>query len=111
LQRGLLTGKIKPGHVFADGDHRPDTTFFKPENIRRIDNFLNKLQPLARSKDVLLSQLVLRWTLEQPGITIALAGARNREQAVQNAKAINVQLPKEDISFINGELKKLELVK
>ena len=24
LQRGLLTGKIKPDHVFAQGDHRPD---------------------------------------------------------------------------------------
>ena len=28
LQRGLLTGKIKPDHVFAPGDHRPGTSFF-----------------------------------------------------------------------------------
>lgn len=110
LQRGLLTGKIKPDHVFAPGDHRPETKFFKKENIRRIDVFLDKLAPLAKSKNALLSQLVIRWTIEQPGITIALVGARDKEQAIQNAKAANIQLSKNEIAFIDGELKKLELV-
>jgi aryl-alcohol dehydrogenase-like predicted oxidoreductase len=110
LQRGLLTGKIKPGHVFNAGDHRPTTQFFQPENIRRIDDFLNKLQPVADSKNALLSQLVIRWTIEQPGVTIALVGARNKEQAIQNANAINVQLSKKEIGSINSELKKLELI-
>jgi aryl-alcohol dehydrogenase-like predicted oxidoreductase len=110
LQRGLLTGKIKPDHVFASGDHRPGTSFFHPENIRRIDNFLEELQPVAGSKNALLSQLVIRWTIEQPGITIALVGARDKEQAIQNAKAADIKLSMKEISFINGELKKLELV-
>jgi len=110
LQRGLLTGKIRPDHVFAPGDHRPGTSFFKPENIQRIDDFLDQLLPLAKSKNALLSQLVLRWTIEQPGITIALAGARDKKQAIQNAKAAYLVLTKEEIAFIDGELKKLELV-
>jgi aryl-alcohol dehydrogenase-like predicted oxidoreductase len=109
LQRGLLTGKIKPDHVFAPGDHRPTTEFFKPENIGRIDNFLDKIRPLARSKNVPISQLVIRWTIEQPGITIALVGARDRDQAIQNAKAIQVQLSNGEMAFIGSELKKLKL--
>ena len=110
LQRGLLTGKIRPDHFFAPGDHRPGTKHFKPENIRRIDNLLDKLKPLAISKNALLSQIVIRWTIEQPGITIALVGARDKEQAIQNAKAGSVRLSKEEIAFIYGELKELELV-
>jgi aryl-alcohol dehydrogenase-like predicted oxidoreductase len=110
LQRGLLTGKIKPDHVFAAGDHRPTTSFFKPENIRRIDDFLDRLKTLAGYKNVLLSQLVLRWTIEQPGITVALAGARNKEQAIENATAAYLDLTSGEIAFIDGELKKLELV-
>lgn len=110
LQRGLLTGKIKPDHVFAPGDHRPGTVFFQPENIRRIDNFLARLQPLAQSRNAEISQLVLRWTIEQPGITIALAGARDKKQAIQNAKAADLELTTDDIAFIDGELKKLKLV-
>ena len=110
LQRGLLTGKIKPDHVFAAGDHRPGTIFFSPENIRRVDHFLEELQPLATSKNALLSQLVIRWTIEQPGITIALVGARDKEQATENAKAADVILSSSEITFIDKELKKLELL-
>jgi aryl-alcohol dehydrogenase-like predicted oxidoreductase len=110
MQRGLLTGKISPDHVFAPGDDRPNTVFFQPENIRRIDNFLNRLRPLAQSKNAEISQLVLRWTVDQPGITIALAGARNKQQATLNAKAAHLVLTPEEIKFIDGELKQLRLV-
>ena len=110
MQRGLLTGKIRPNHVFAPGDHRPGTVFFQPENIRRIDNFLNRLQPLAQSRNAEISQLVLQWTVEQPGITIALAGARNKQQAIQNAKAGDLALTAGEIKFIDDELKQLRLV-
>lgn len=111
LERGLLTGKMQPGHQFAAGDHRAGIHFFSPENLARTNAFLDKLRPLAKEKNASLSQLVLRWTVEQPGITIALAGARNKEQAVQNAAAINVKLSAGEIRFISDELAKLELVK
>ena len=110
LQRGLLTGKIKPGHQFAAGDHRPGTKFYKEENIKKINQFLEQIKPIAEGKNASLSQLVLRWTIEQPGITIALAGARNAEQAVQNARAINVKLSAEEMETINELLSRTELV-
>ena len=109
LQRGLLTGKLKPGHIFSDGDHRQDLPHFNTENIKRTNEMLDKLRPLAASKNATLAQLVLRWTIDQPGITIALAGARNVEQAVQNAKAVDVKLSQEEISFINLQIESLEL--
>ena len=110
LQRGLLTGKIKPGHTFAEGDSRESNRFYTTENRSRINNLLDTLRPLAAEKNATLAQLVLRWTIDQPGITIALAGARNAEQAVQNAKAADIRLTKEEIGFINQKLDKLELV-
>jgi aryl-alcohol dehydrogenase-like predicted oxidoreductase len=109
LQRGLLTGKLKPGHVFSEGDHRQDLSHFTNENIKRTNAMLEKLRPLAASKNASLAQLVLRWTIEQPGITIALAGARNTEQAVQNARAIDVKLSPQEIDFINQQIKSIEL--
>ena len=111
LERGLLTGKMKPGHQFAKGDHRAGLYFFKDENIERTNNFLEKLKPLAKKKNASLSQLVIRWTVEQPGITIALVGARNAVQAVQNAKAVNVKLSFDEIEFINEELDKVVMEK
>ena len=110
LQRGLLTGKIKPGHQFGEGDHRPNTKFYKEENIRRTNEFLSKIKPMADEKVATLSQLVLRWTLEQPGITIALAGARNKQQAVDNAKAGSLTLTTDEMNQINKHLGDLQLV-
>jgi aryl-alcohol dehydrogenase-like predicted oxidoreductase len=109
LQRGLLTGKIKPGHIFSEGDHRQELPYYTAGNIARVNTMLDPLRKLAESKSASLPQLVLRWTIDQPGITIALAGARNAEQAVQNAKAAALKLSAADIDFINQQVQSLEL--
>ncbi|MFP5437554.1 MAG: aldo/keto reductase [Bacteroidia bacterium] len=111
LERGLLTGKMRPGHHFAEGDHRANVYFYKDENLKRVNEVLDKLRPMAAEKGATLAQLVLRWTVEQPGITIALAGARNAEQSVANAKALNIKLAKDEMAFINTLLADLHLVK
>jgi aryl-alcohol dehydrogenase-like predicted oxidoreductase len=110
LERGLLTGKMKPGHPFSADDHRAKLHFYKDENLQRVNAFLDKIKPLADDKGATLGQLVLRWTVEQPGITIALAGARDAQQALQNAAAMDFELTPEEIIFINGHLNPLELV-
>jgi aryl-alcohol dehydrogenase-like predicted oxidoreductase len=49
------------------------------------------------------------WTLEQPGITITLVGARNKEQAAENAWAVDTTLTKEEIEIISDHLNQVEL--
>jgi aryl-alcohol dehydrogenase-like predicted oxidoreductase len=110
LERGLLTGKIKPGHQFGDGDHRTSVKYFKEENIKRTNEFLAKIKPLADEKNATLGQLVIRWTINHPGITVALVGARNAEQAKQNAKAIQIHVNGEEMEFINNQLSDLEII-
>ncbi|HKJ42067.1 MAG TPA: aldo/keto reductase [Sunxiuqinia sp.] len=107
LQRGLLTGKMKPGQKFEEGDHRNSNPFFTDESIKKTNAFLEKIKPIADDNGATLAQLVLKWTIERPGITIALAGARNAKQAVQNAGAADIQLTNEELKFINSELAKL----
>ncbi|WP_462319069.1 aldo/keto reductase, partial [Marinilabilia sp.] len=107
LERGLLTGKMKPGQKFDEGDHRKLHPSFKSDFIVKANQFLESLQPLAQTKDITLAQLVLRWTLERKGITIALAGARNAEQARQNARAGEVHLTLDELEFINQRVEQL----
>lgn len=109
LGRGILTGKLKPGHRFARGDHRKNLPAYSNENIVRINQFLDKLQSMANAKGASIGQLVTRWTIDQPGITIALVGARNADQAVQNAKASDINLTEQELTFISDELDKLQL--
>lgn len=109
LQRGLLTGKIKPGHKFGEGDSRPGTPFYKEPNLSKILDFLKKIHHMADEREVTLAQLVLNWTIQQPGITCALAGARNPEQVLDNMGAVSFNLSKEEISEINKLLSRLQI--
>ncbi len=107
LERGLLTGKITPGYQFMEGDHRAVHPSFHPENIKKTNAFLEKIKPIADDKGATLAQLVLKWTIEKPGITIALAGARNAHQSLQNAKAADLVLSNEELNYISAELNKI----
>lgn len=109
MERGLLTGKLRPGHTFAEGDHRAQLPYFKDENLIRVNHFLEQLRPMAEDKGVSLSQLVLAWTIRRPGITVALAGARNAEQAIINADAADIRLTHEEMESITTALDLLTL--
>ncbi len=110
LERGLLTGKFAPGHAFNDGDTRAGERYYQPENILRVNAVLGMLKPLAEEKDISIVQLVIAWTLQRPGITTALVGARNPEQALHNAKGADVTLTAEDLEFIDGRIGEMDLV-
>jgi aryl-alcohol dehydrogenase-like predicted oxidoreductase len=74
-----------------------------------VNAFLEKILPIAEEKNASLSQLVLKWTIEQPGITIALAGARDAAQAKSNAAAADLRLSQEEIDRITAHLNELSL--
>jgi len=109
LQRGLLTGKIKQGHKFNDGDTRPTTIYYIEPNLSRILQLTDNLKEIADELKITLSQLVLNWTIQQPGITCALVGARNAAQVLDNVKAVDFRLTNEEISRINELLSNLKL--
>lgn len=109
LQRGLLTGKFRPDTSFGEGDTRPEEVWFQAENIRRVNKFLDEIRPIAEEKGATLAQLVIQWTLQQPGITVALVGARNPKQAEENAKAGEITLTPEEAKMIDVKLDLLTL--
>ncbi|AKP51839.1 aldo/keto reductase [Cyclobacterium amurskyense] len=110
LERGLLTGKMKPGYKFGEGDQRATRAFYKDENLKRTNEFLDKIKPIADEKGITLAQLVILWTLEQPGVSVTLVGARNAEQAIQNAKSSDQDLSDKEVEIIDMHLNQLVLV-
>ncbi len=92
LERGLLAGAVPPDRKFAEGDHRATHKFFTVENRKRILAALEKIKPIADKLKASIAQVVMNWTANEPGITAALVGARNAEQAKHNAEAMNFTL-------------------
>ncbi|MFC0321817.1 MULTISPECIES: aldo/keto reductase [Olivibacter] len=105
MERGLLSGKYFRGGKLKENDHRQG--YFTQFNLDKVQDLIQTLEPIAIDKQVTLSQLVLRWTSLQPGITAVLAGARNAQQAKENAQSAQVSLSAEDLETINKALEKL----
>jgi len=105
MERGLLTGKYFKDINLESGDHR--SSYFGQFDLVKVKSFLDTIEPLAAAKNATVSQLVLRWTTLQPAITVTLAGARNAQQSISNARAIDINLSKDEMEFINFELAKI----
>lgn len=104
LQKGLLTGKIKPGHQFGEGDHRPSTSYFQPHNHQEVMTMLAIIKPIADDRGLSLAQLAINWTMQQPAITSVLVGARNAEQMLDNVKATTFTLTEDELTRIDAAL-------
>ena len=87
LMKGLLAGKIARDHEFAAGDSRPNYPIFQGEARKRTHDALDKLQSIADDSGITIAQLVIGWTISQPGVTAALVGARRPEQICETAAA------------------------
>lgn len=105
MERGLLTGKYFKEDKLKDNDHR--NGYFSQFDLNKVKTFLEKIEPVAKEKNASLSQLVLRWTTMQPAITVVLAGARNAQQAIENAQAMSIDLSHDELNFINTALSEI----
>ena len=102
LERGLLTGKVTPERQFPPDDHRSTHKYFTVENRKRVLAALEKVKPIADRHGASYAQLVINWTIHEPGITAALVGARNAEQAIHNAGAMRFTLTEQERQAIRG---------
>lgn len=101
MELGLLTGKATANRSYGEGDLRRKHPRFTPENLALVARLLEAIQPIADGHDATLAQLVLAWTVHQPGITHALAGARTPAQARENAAAGDIALTENEQAVIN----------
>jgi methylglyoxal reductase len=100
LALGLLSGKITADRTFAGDDQRRDNPRFSSENRSRVDRLMCTIRPIAEAHGVSPAQVAIAWTLAQPGLTFALCGARNPDQARENAGAGHLRLSATDIETI-----------
>ena len=101
LALGLLSGKVGPDRVFSGDDQRKDNPRFSQPNRQKIAAMMEDIAPVADQHDASLAQIVIAWTVQQPGITFSLCGARNPQQARENAAAGRLRLSAEELDLIS----------
>jgi myo-inositol catabolism protein IolS len=100
MAQGLLTGKFGPDHEFQKGDIRSKNKLFQPDQYQRVQQALGRLRPIADELKMSLGQLALAWVISHPG-ACAIAGARNKKQAIENARAAGMLLSPGELARID----------
>lgn len=103
LCRSLLTGKIRVDQTFPAGDIRAADPKFQPPRIAQYVQAVAALDAYAQKhygKRVL--HLALRWLLDQPGVSVALWGARNAQQLAPAKDVCGWKLTTEDMKAMDA---------
>jgi aryl-alcohol dehydrogenase-like predicted oxidoreductase len=95
LSSGMLTGKMKADSQFAADDHRTfnrqGAAFDMGETFSGVPydtglEAVERLRPLVPG-GATMAQFALRWILMQDAVTVIIPGAKNKNQAEDNAAA------------------------
>jgi aryl-alcohol dehydrogenase-like predicted oxidoreductase len=100
LASGLLSGKMTKDSKFAKDDHRNfnrhGESFDVGETFSGVD-FETGLNAVEELKSLVpngysMAQLALRWILMHPAVSTVIPGAKNPQQAKDNAKASDIPI-------------------
>ena len=106
LMKGLLAGRLSRDHKFVDADGRKKYPMFQGEEWQKNQDFMDDMKAIAADVGCPVSQLVLAWTIRQPGITSALCGARRAWQIKETAEAMQLELIEDTFAKIAAALEK-----
>lgn len=100
LMKGLLAGHLRREHVFNTKDGRHKYPMFSGDEWQKNQDFLDVLRAMSVEIKRPVSQIVLNWTIQRPGITAALCGAKRPHQIRENAESLNWSLTADEITRI-----------
>ena len=108
IAQGVLSGKYKPGAKPPAGSRATDkksgagmiSRWMRDEVLEAVQ----KLQPVADSVGLTMSQLALAWALANPNVSSVIMGASKPSQVKENVKASGIKLSTQTLSEINKAL-------
>ena len=104
LLKGLLAGKLPRDFQFQEGDGRAKYALFQGEEWQKNQDFVQKLREIAQGAGRTVAELVVNWTIHQPGITAALCGAKRAGQIEESAGGMGWTLTHEQTEKIEKAL-------
>jgi aryl-alcohol dehydrogenase-like predicted oxidoreductase len=95
LMKGLLAGKIGRDVVFDETDSRRKYPMFRGAERQKNHDLVDGLRQVASDSGHTVAELVINWTVHQPGITSALCGAKRPDQIRETAAGAGWRLSDE----------------
>ena len=103
LGAGVLTGKFKEPPKPEEGDKRAGFyPFFEEPFWSKTQELLKTLREIAEAHGKPVAHVSINWVSQQPGMTSALTGSKNVDQAIMNAEAGDWDLTAEELAAIDA---------
>lgn len=102
LASGVLSGKYSRDSVFPDWRGSKNFGVFRQEAWEEAIGKAERLKAIAEDYGMSLSQLAIRWVVEQKGVTSALVGCNTPEQVEENMLALEVRIDAEFMEMIEN---------
>jgi aryl-alcohol dehydrogenase-like predicted oxidoreductase len=102
-----LTDKYEPKRKPSD-EYRSDNELFKDTNLVRTSKLLTVLRSIAGSRTKTVSQIALNWLITELKV-IPIPGAKNANQAEQNAGAAGWKLTEQESYHIARVLEQIHI--
>jgi aryl-alcohol dehydrogenase-like predicted oxidoreductase len=106
LMKGLLAGKLPRDSELDQADSRRKYPMYQGDEWDKNQDFIDKLREVAAQAGRTVAQVVVNWTISQPGITTALCGAKRPAQIEETAGAMGWQLTSELRALIDAAIAK-----
>ncbi|HET9149883.1 MAG TPA: aldo/keto reductase [Alphaproteobacteria bacterium] len=104
LGRGFLTGRFRRAEDLPADDWRRANPRFQGENFARNLRLVDEIERLAKEKGCTASQLALAWVLARGDDIVPIPGTKRRTYLEQNVGALDVELTRDDLAFIDSIL-------
>jgi aryl-alcohol dehydrogenase-like predicted oxidoreductase len=100
LGRGFLSGRYKKPEDLPEDDFRRHHPRFQGENFKRNLELVERVEQIAREKQVTAGQLALAWVLSRGDDVVPIPGTKRRSYLEENVAAADVELSTEDLARI-----------
>jgi aryl-alcohol dehydrogenase-like predicted oxidoreductase len=101
LAHGLLTGTLTENTTFASDDWRSNSAVFTGDTYRHNLAVVRALEKFAAEGGMTVSQLAIAWTLANPGVHVAIVGARQANHVQDSLAAADISLSNTDLAEID----------
>ncbi len=102
LSRGFLTGRYKSIDDLEKNDYRHYAPRFQGENFKKNLELVDKVNEIAKEKNVTPGQLAIAWVLSQGKDIVPIPGTKHIKYLEENVKSVEIELTEDELRQIEN---------
>lgn len=111
LGKGFLTGTVKPGQIFGEGDYRNTVPRFNnPEYFEANMKLVDYVKELANKKQSTPAAIAIGWILAQKPWFVPIPGTKKVNRLEENLSAAAIEFTPQELSDIEKHLDSIKIL-